>query len=63
MFFKILQRSHIREYVERGIPLKDTETDIYNKIFHAIFNQHKRTDYYDSSHLTSKYSNQPHTFL
>jgi hypothetical protein len=63
MFFNILQRSHIHEYVERGIPMKDTEIDIYNQIFHATINQHKHRDYYDSSHLTSKYSCQPHTFL
>jgi len=58
-----LQRSHIHEYIQRGIQMKDTEIDIYNQIFHAIINQHKHIDYYDSSLLTSKYGSQPHTFL
>ena len=43
--------------------MKDTERDIYNQIFHAIINQHKHTDYYDSSLLASKYSSQPETIL
>jgi hypothetical protein len=55
-FFNTLQRSQTHEYVERGIPMKDTETDLYIQIFHAIINQRKHTDYYDSSLLTSKYS-------
>lgn len=57
MFFNTLQISHIHEYVERGIQIQDTQEDIYNQIFHATINQHKHTDYYYSSQLTSMAAN------